>query len=362
MESERKTDDQPRYLTRERIQTVFDASIPTLVMAQGRFDGFIFSQEVGYVCNASQDALSFDWGVVEWKNADRWGRVEIILRFETGLLRITLRDESLSAEAYAISDDAAKTLLDLTKDHIPPLEPADDIVPVMFWRNVPKIGAVPTTRNIATPLWDDIMHNYVSSTRRALDELIDRSIDSKMAGKLVLWHGEPGTGKTYALRSWARACRDTADINYIADPETFFGNAGYMMELLARTPARELSLFIAEDTGEFLARDAKRSIGQGLSRLLNVCDGLIGQGMRILFLITTNEDLGSMHPAVVRPGRCYANIGLESFDENEACEWLASRGTESLSMPSRSTIAQLYSMVEDNQIVAHKPKLVGFVS
>lgn len=134
------------------------------------------------------------------------------------------------------------------------------------------------------------------------------------------------------------------------------------MELLARTPSKELSLFIAEDTGEFLARDAKRSIGQGLSRLLNVCDGLIGQGMRILFLITTNEDLGSMHPAIVRPGRCYANIGFETFDESEAHEWLGSRGTESISIPARSTIAQLYSMVENKQIVAQKPKLVGFVS
>ena len=42
---------------------------------------------------------------------------------------------------------------------------------------------------------------------------------------------------------------------------------------------------------------AHADVGQGLARLLNVCDGMVGQGLRILILLTTNEDLGTMHPA-----------------------------------------------------------------
>ncbi|RJQ43683.1 MAG: AAA family ATPase [Gaiellales bacterium] len=187
-------------------------------------------------------------------------------------------------------------------------------------------------------------------------------MDASLAGKLVLWHGEPGTGKTYALRAWARSCIDSVDVNYIVDPEVFFSNSGYMMELLTRTPPKELSLFVAEDTGELLARDAKRSIGQGLSRLLNICDGLIGQGMRILFLITTNEDLGSLHPAVVRPGRCHANISFEPFTEDEAARWLSARGFEAELPRARSTIAELYSMINGGSIVAGKKKAFGFIA
>ena len=37
-------------------------------------------------------------------------------------------------------------------------------------------------------------------------------------------------------------------------------------------------LLVLEDTGELLTPDAKTVIGQGLSRFLNVVDGLIGQG------------------------------------------------------------------------------------
>ena len=50
-------------------------------------------------------------------------------------------------------------------------------------------------------------------------------------------------------------------------------------------------LLILEDTGELLALDARYQTGQGLSRLLNVVDGLIGQGLRVVVLVTTNEPL-----------------------------------------------------------------------
>ena len=140
----------------------------------------------------------------------------------------------------------------------------------------------------------------------------------------------------------------------------FSGNANYMVELLTMTRGEKLNLFVAEDTGELLTKDAKRKKGQALSRLLNLCDGLIGQGLRILFLITTNEELGSLHPAVARPGRCYANIGFEAFRQNEAQEWLRSRGIEGGPAQSRSTIAELYSVVENKQIVAQQEKVFGF--
>jgi hypothetical protein len=45
-----------------------------------------------------------------------------------------------------------------------------------------------------------------------------------------------------------------------------------------------------------------------LSRLLNLTDGLLGQGRRVLAAITTNEDIRVLHPAATRPGRCLAQI------------------------------------------------------
>ena len=51
-------------------------------------------------------------------------------------------------------------------------------------------------------------------------------------GRLILWHGEPGTGKTSAIRAWARAWKSWCSIEFITDPDAFFGKSGYMMSVL----------------------------------------------------------------------------------------------------------------------------------
>ena len=85
---------------------------------------------------------------------------------------------------------------------------------------------------------------------------------------------------------------------------------------------------ILEDCGELLATDAKATTGQGLSRPLNLTDGLIGEGFQALVLISTNEPLKRMHPAVTREGREAARVGFETHSRAEAREWLRRRDTE----------------------------------
>jgi hypothetical protein len=75
---------------------------------------------------------------------------------------------------------------------------------------------------------------------------------------------------------------------------------------------------VLEDAGEYLAPDAKQTRGQELSRLLNVCDGVLGRAMNALILVTTNEPLRSFHPALSRPGRCIAQVGFERFDRTSS--------------------------------------------
>ena len=104
-------------------------------------------------------------------------------------------------------------------------------------------------------------------------------------------------------------------------------------------------LLVLEDTGELLTPDAKTVIGQGLSRFLNVVDGLIGQGLRVLVLVTTNEEIRKLHPAVARPGRCAANISFTPLSREEASAWLSERGTDA-SVSDATTIASLYALAD----------------
>jgi hypothetical protein len=197
---------------------------------------------------------------------------------------------------------------------------------------------MPSWRSIAVPSWGEIRDNYAENTKAELEHLMT-GFQPAHGGQLVLWHGVAGTGKTFGLRALAWEWRDWCDFHYIVDPDTFFGqHADYLMSVLLqpeymhgmRVPsmhgmivstglgwsqatvesaegeddesgAKAWRVLVLEDTGELLTPDAKMVIGQGLSRFLNVVDGLIGQGLRVLVLVTTNEPIKTLHPAVARP-------------------------------------------------------------
>ena len=85
--------------------------------------------------------------------------------------------------------------------------------------------------------------------------------------------------------------------------------------------------------------------GQALSRLLNLSDGLIGQGRDILVAITTNEDLSSLHPAVTRPGRCLAQIEVGRLPQAQAAAWLVEAGLDPTAVPADgASLAELIAL------------------
>ena len=235
-------------------------------------------------------------------------------------------------------------------------------VPMSFWFSSPS-GYKRSDRGIGIFHWDEIRRNYSTGIVARLDRLIALRPE-EITSRVILLHGEPGSGKTHFLRALADAWRSWCAVDYIMDAEQLLRDTGYMMETMLGkafsnssdfeeydddddddTPEGHLPehekwrLILLEDAGELCRADAKQIVGQGLSRLLNTSDGILGQGTRVLVVITTNEKIGELNPAMTRSGRALATVEIGALPHAEAQAWI---GPDHVLEAKDWTLADLY--------------------
>jgi hypothetical protein len=305
----------------------------------------------------------------------------VLVELDDALVELGLWSGRIAASVASTDEAAVERTLARLRELLPVPDPSSrHEVAVTFWTYGPQ-GPIPSWRSIDVPDWDEIRENYPEPTRGQLERLMV-GFRPAHGGQLILWHGVAGTGKTFGLRALAWEWRDWCDLHYVVDPDTFFGeHADYLMAVLLQpeyespmvamrhhvaggvwmelgesqaivvggeedgeaTAAGKWRVLLLEDTGDLLAADARVRVGQGLSRFLNVVDGLIGQGLRVLVLVTTNEEIRALHPAVARPGRAAANVEFTPLPTDEANAWLERREVaERVERPT--TLAVLYAL------------------
>jgi len=224
---------------------------------------------------------------------------------------------SVSAPSLA----RAREIIDGIRAQSPPAEADGSAVPIHTWYRAGN-GPRRARQVIETPEWPEIGANYPPRTRDALDQLLGMGRPSGR-GRLLLWHGPPGTGKTTALRALFRAWSSWCDVEYVTDPEALFTQPDYLTRVITEDRDDDRGrLVVAEDGDEFLRAGARSDAGAALARLLNVTDGVLGQGADTFVLLTTNAEFRHLHPALVRPGRCLAAVAFARFSRDEAGTWL----------------------------------------
>jgi len=265
----------------------------------------------------------------------RWDKASISLSYPRG--RVTER---------CVADAVVSNVV--TQLNILPIKEAEVEMDFLFLDH--EGAATSTTKRVFCPTWEEVGKNYLNTAD--IDRLMNMSLPSQ-DGKLILWHGEPGTGKTWLIRALARQWKEKMRTVFALEPEKFFGSGEALQMIVAASEESEGGvLVVMEDSADLVLSESRAGYAWHIGRLLNMTDGIFGDGINPIFLITINEKVGGVDPAITRPGRCLQFREFLPFGRDPAIQWLMNHGmgrseaSGKVNAGKGTTLAELYGILK----------------
>ena len=202
----------------------------------------------------------------------------------------------------------------------------------------------------------DLDVNYGYGFEKFHKDLMSRFNNSTKG--LVLFHGEPGTGKTYYIRHLLRSMVSNKKIvlylppnmvDHLVEPVfmTFLSS-----KIKAWSDAGNFCVLLIEDAEPLLAKRQEGVRIQGITNLLNMSDGLLNDMLNLQIICTFNVGLRKLDSALLRPGRLIARKEFKALSELDA-NLLAQRIGIKHHFTKPATLGEIYAMKKDQSILIH---------
>lgn len=208
--------------------------------------------------------------------------------------------------------------------------------------------------------------HYGTGFKNFYEKMLQRLINSDSG--LVLFYGEPGTGKTYCVRNIIHDLNEHKYFVYVPsnlitqllDP-TFFT---FLYDNTHSKGDRNIVLIIED--AESILMDRKGNDNPGVSNLLNLSDGILNDILGIQVIATFNIGTEFIDKAVMRPGRLIAMKEFQLLTEKQAAELIAQKGLKVIPK-NNMPLAEIYSSGNNTEVLYHycngtaQKEKVGFI-
>lgn len=131
------------------------------------------------------------------------------------------------------------------------------------------------------------------------DDKIQKFIKEQNKSGILIFHGEPGCGKTSYIKYLIQTNQDK-QFSYLG--LDMLSNQDKLRDYVISRQKDDL-IIIIEDCEKLLQSRNYGSSNTGLSDILNISDGLIGDQTNTKFIFTFNSNLSSIDSALLRKGR-----------------------------------------------------------
>lgn len=229
----------------------------------------------------------------------------------------------------------------------------------------PKINLIEVRNNsyalVERPVHDnftirDLDINYGHGFEQFHNDLMARFNSSNKG--LILFHGVPGTGKTYyirhLLRQMALARKSVIYmppnmVDHLTDPGfmTFLTNS---VQNLSREG--QFCVLLIEDAEPLLAKRQEGVRIQGVTNLLNMTDGLLNDMLNLQIICTFNVDLRKLDSALLRPGRLLARKEFKPLSVLDA-NLLGQRLGIKKHFNKPTSLGEIYALLQNQNTLVH---------
>jgi len=201
----------------------------------------------------------------------------------------------------------------------------------------------------------DVALNYGENFVPVFNKIVQR-LNKKNDKGIILFHGVPGTGKTSLIKYLTKKVRK--QFMFVPPSMAESITSPSFIPFLMEHPN---SILVLEDAERVLSARDNNYGNQGVSNILNVSDGILGDCLNIQIIATFNTNLKNIDEALLRKGRLIAEHEMKKLDVDAANKLLAHLGKDYITKKAMP-LTDIYNIDQEVYKTIQEKGSVGFTN